>query len=1228
MIIMNNIPIKPKDAQWTDAQWKSIYANGQDILVAAAAGSGKTAVLVERIIQKIIRDEIDVDKLLVVTFTNLSAREMKHRVDQRIQQASIEDPRNEHLKNQRIKIHQAQISTLHSFCLKIIQQHYDVIDLDPNFRTISDVENVLLLEQSIDEVLEKHYDTPDIEFLTLVEQLSSDRNDDNFRDLLKRFYNFSIANPSPFEWLDSLVEIYTDDNKHKLYLDELEKLSKIYIKAAYHTLLEAENNFLNCIEAEKHLDVIKLEKYKCEKMIEGNVINFEEIINYTSEKLPTITKKLKDTNEDEGISSQFLTNAKDFYDDYKKLLSEVKNKYLMRSYEDLKVDMKRLAPRIQYLVQIVKDIINDFAEKKRSRNVLDFSDYEHFALQILTDQEGNASPIAKEYRSQFEEILVDEYQDTNQVQEAIISKIKRGDESNGNLFMVGDVKQSIYKFRQADPTLFMDKYHRFTKDGDQSGLRIDLSKNFRSRKEVLATTNYLFDHMMDEEVGEIEYDADARLYFGATKYSDKSMPLELHALIQDKSSDNDLEKSEQEARYIAEQVKYIIEHKQVYDMKSETYRQATFKDIVILERGLKNARNLQQVFKDYNIPFHVNSKEGYFEQTEVRLVLSFLRTVDNPLQDIYLVGLMRSVIYQFTEDELANIRVQSMNDDYFYQSILHYMKDQEANPLLVEKLEHFMDDINMYQEYSQSHPVYQLIDKFYNDHYVIQYFSGLIGGKGRRANLYGLFNKAVEFENSSFRGLYQFIRFIDELIERNKDFGEENVIGPNDNVVRMMTVHSSKGLEFPYVIYSELSKNFNKGDLRKPLILNQKYGLGIDYFDLEQNVTYPSLSSVVIKSITEKELISEEMRLMYVALTRAKEQLILIGTIDKEEALEKLERLPISGNQIALHKRLSADRPFDLIYSILAKYQSTSLLPEYQFEKSIDNLDESLRPTVDIKIAQFEELSIEDSESEQESRNISDLEVEGSHDDTLKQQINDQLSFKYPYLKDTEKPSKQSVSELKRQLETEESGTSYERVRQYRIGVSTYERPKFLRENKKRKANEIGTLMHTVMQHLPFKETRMTETELNDYINELIEKHIIEEDAKKDIQFEAVMNFIRSDLYMTITQADKVYRELPFVVNQARVDEMPELDEDVSIIQGMIDLIFLKDGQYYFVDYKTDAFNKRRGMTDEEVGIQLRDKYKIQMKYYKNTLETILNSKVYGYLYFFQFGQMSIEEDV
>ncbi|BGE82905.1 helicase-exonuclease AddAB subunit AddA [Staphylococcus petrasii] len=1224
---MNNIPVKPQDAQWTDAQWESIYASGQDILVAAAAGSGKTAVLVERIIQKILRDGIDVDKLLVVTFTNLSAREMKHRVEQRIQQASLQEPDNEHLKNQRIKIHQAQISTLHSFCLKIIQQHYDVIDLDPNFRTISDVENVLLLEQSIDEVLEKHYEDPDIAFLTLVEQLSNDRNDEQFRGILKRFYNFSIANPSPFAWLDSLTDLYDNEELQQEYIAELNRLALIYIKAAYDSLLEADNNFSNSIGTEKHLDVMKLEKAKCAKMMEGSVVNREMIINYTPEKLPQISKKLKTENEDEGIDPQTLVDAKGFYDEYKKILDKVKNEYLMRSVEELKADMNKLGPRIHYLIQIVKDIISDFAEKKRSRNVLDFADYEHFALQILTDEQGNPSNVAKDYRQQFEEILIDEYQDTNQVQEAIISTIKRGDESNGNLFMVGDVKQSIYKFRQADPTLFMNKYNRFDKVGEQTGLRIDLSKNFRSRKEVLSTTNYLFDHMMDEEVGEINYDADARLYFGATKYSDKSMPLELHALIQSSSEDNDLEKVEQEAQYIVKQVEDIIENKLVYDIKTESYRQATFKDIVILERGLSNARNLQQAFKDHNIPFHVKSKEGYFEQTEVRLVLSFLRTVDNPLQDIYLVGLMRSVIYQFTEDELAQIRVVSPHDDYFYQSIMHYLQDDNAQPALKEKLQRFLDDLAQYQDYSQEHPVYQLIDKFYNDHYVIQYFSGLVGGKGRRANLYGLFNKAIEFENSSFRGLYQFIRFIDELIERNKDFGEENVIGPNDNVVRMMTVHSSKGLEFPFVIYSGLSKQFNKGDIRHPLVLNQKFGLGMDYYDLEENIAFPSLSSVVIKSMIEKELISEEMRLIYVALTRAKEQLILIGTVDKEETLAKFERLPIAKNHIALHERLSATRPFDLIYGILAKHKSTSLVPELQFETSIDNLDESLYPSVDIKTVYFDDLTFDEENQKNEHRTVEDIETSGSNDDGLKQQINEQLSFKYSYINDTKKPSKQSVSELKRQLETEESGTSYERVRQYRIGVATYERPHFLRQNKKRKANEIGTLMHTVMQHLPFKEDRLTETELDEYINGLIDKHIIEADAKQDIQYEEIMRFVRSDLYMKIAQADKVFRELPFVVNQAKVDEMPENDEDVSIIQGMIDLIYLKDGQYYFVDYKTDAFNKRRGMTEAEIGQQLREKYKIQMKYYQNTLETILGAKVSGSLYFFQYEEISVNED-
>lgn len=1215
------IPTKPNDVIWTDAQWESIYAKGQDVLVAAAAGSGKTAVLVERIIQRILRDKIDVDRLLVVTFTNLSAREMKHRVDQRIQEASLEDQTNEHLKNQRIKIHQAQISTLHSFCLKLIQQHYDVLNIDPNFRTSNEAENVLLLNQTIDQVLESYYDELNPYFIELTEQLSSDRNDDNFREVIQSLYRFSIANPNPFEWLDSLVKPYKNEHDQDQLLKLITDLSLIFLKAGYEALEKSHEIFSMAEGVEKHIDVVEGEIKFMKQVLEDGSINTELLSKHQFvSRFPTISPKIKETNE---MMVEALQDASNYYKKYKELVQKVKNQYFSRSAEALKQDMQLLAPRVEILADIVKSVISEFGSQKRSRNILDFADYEHFALSILTNEDGSPSDIAKTYRERFDEILVDEYQDTNRVQEKILSCIKTGNENNGNLFMVGDVKQSIYKFRQADPSLFIEKYNRFTRSGEDTGLRIDLSQNFRSRREVLSTTNYLFKHMMDEQVGEIIYDDAAQLYYGAP-FDETSHPVELKALVEADKNTTELTGTEQEAEYIAEQVKEIINHRQVYDMKTGKYRQATYKDIVILERGYSQSRNLQRVFKNYDIPFHVNSKQGYFEQTEVRLVLSFLRVIDNPLQDIYLVGLMRSMIYQFTEDELANIRIISPNDDYFYQSIEHYIQNEQAHEPLKEKLILFIDDIKKYQDFSQSHSVYQLIDLFYNEHYVIQYFSGLVGGEGRRANLYGLFTKAIEFENSSFRGLYQFIRFIDELIDRGQDFGEENVIGPNDNVVRMMTIHSSKGLEFPYVIYSGLSRKFNKDDLRQPVILNQQHGLGMDYFDVEKEMAFPSLSSVAYRAINEKELISEEMRLIYVALTRAKEQLILIGRVKDEKELAKFEQLAISDSLIAVNERLTALRPFDLIYSILAKHQSSSLPADLKFESNIEQLGVSVKPEVQIFVDFYEDFMKDTSEQSNEKRTLSDLDEMGSQNEDTKAKISHQLTYQYPYFKDTRKPSKQSVSELKRQLETEQTDTNYDRVRQYRIGLATYERPQFMRGETKRKANEIGTLMHTVMQHLPFKKERMSEEDLDEHITKLIEQGIIEADAKKDIKYKEIMKFIQSELYMEIANASEVYRELPFVVNQAKVDHQPEEENDASIIQGMIDLIFVKDGTYYFVDYKTDAFNKRRGMSDEEIGEQLKERYRIQMQYYRNTLETILDTEVKGYLYFFQFGTLDI----
>ncbi|QLK85625.1 helicase-exonuclease AddAB subunit AddA [Staphylococcus sp. 17KM0847] len=1213
------IPTKPADVQWTDAQWESIYATGQDVLVAAAAGSGKTAVLVERIIQKILRDGIDVDRLLVVTFTNMSAREMKHRVEARIQQAALEDPTNQHLNNQRVKIHQAQMSTLHSFCLKLIQQHYDQLNIDPNFRTASEVENTLLLEQVIDDVFEQHYETLNPEFVALVEQLGSDRNDDALRGIIKQLYYFSVANPDPQSWLLNLSQPYCDKEKQQHYFDILNTYIRLYLEAAQDELEQAYEQFELIAECDKQHAHIEGQRQFLRTLLNDMIVDKKALQEYDLKNIP---RKPSAVSKDPSANAQY-ESAKASYDRFKQYLNRVKAEMVSRDEATLVEELNELAPRVAYLATLTQDVMAAFDEVKRARNIIDFSDYEHFALRILYNEDGTPSDVAAQYRAQFEEILVDEYQDTNRVQEKIIASIKRGDASNGNLFMVGDVKQSIYKFRQADPSLFIEKYQQFNQPDHSSGWRIDLSQNFRSRKEVLSTTNYLFKHMMDMTVGEIDYDEAASLYYGAP-FDEVNQPIHLNAVIKDDESDMD--SYEQEAHMIVQQVKTILETQQVYDIKTQTYRAATYRDIVILESTMGNVRHIQQVFKDANIPLFAKSKQGYFDQTEVRLMLSFLRTIDNPLQDIYLVGLMRSVIYQFTEEELAQIRVIAPYENYFYQSIQKYIQASESESQLVHRLKQFLRDIEMYRTYSQEHPVYQLIDKIYNDHYLIQYFSGLVGGKGRRANLHGLFNRAIEFDNSSFRGLFQFIRFIDEMIERGKDFGEENIIGPNDNVVRLMTVHSSKGLEFPFVIYSGLSRKFNTQDLTRPVLLNQHEGLGLHYYDVKQARVYPSLISMAIHLVNRKELISEEMRLIYVALTRAKEQLYLIGTVDKEETLNQLSTRPISNNRLMTIDRFNAKHPFELIYSILSKHLSTHLLKNQQFSPPIAKLPKYMTPYVTlnhIEASDLLSLTEEDEYATQPSVEILKTKAtQPSADQSLADQIQERLLFEYPYDQAITQPSKQSVSEIKRQLETEQADTNYDRIRQYRIGVATYERPQFLQETK-RNAAERGTLMHTVMQHLPFKETRLTEQELYAYFDDLVAHAIIEGEAINDIAVEDVLRFIQSDLYMRIAQSDVCYRELPFIVNQAAIDT-EKGHQGSSIIQGMIDLVFKEGNAYYFVDYKTDVFVRRKGITDAELAQQLKEKYQIQMQYYQKALETTLKQPVSGSLYFFKFGEIHI----
>lgn len=1210
------LPNKPVDAQWTDDQWKAIYTEGRDILVAAAAGSGKTAVLVERIIQKIMRNKQDVNRLLVVTFTNASAREMKARVNAAIQQESMKHPEDEHLKSQRIKIHQAQISTLHSFCLSLIKAHYDEIDIDPNFRTANEVEGIVLLEQAIDDVLEMYYEKNEQPFLDIVEHLSNDRSDEPLRDILKRLYRFSIAHANPFGWLDDLDKPYKELDLQHPYFNMLDQLINRKLDSAKNALYQSIDCYQYLNEVDKHMTYLEGERIWIEQVLDGTK-SLESIQSGVAlKKLPTNTAKIKSENEGD---EQMLELGKNYHKDYITHLKELAEGYLSRQREDLIQDMQEMQPRVTVIAEITKDIIKYFRSLKQNKRIIDFSDYEHLALDILTDDEGKPSEIALQYRDYFDEILVDEYQDTNRVQEAIISSIKRGEEFNGNLFMVGDVKQSIYKFRQAEPELFIEKYKRFKQFENESGKVIDLSKNFRSRREVLNNTNYIFSHMMDEVVGEIEYNDEAKLYYGAD-YDEQDTPLEMDILVQDsfEEEDNNLI----EAKCIVDKVQYILDNKRIYDRKTKSYRPATFKDIVILERSYSNAMHLQQQFKDANIPFYVESKKGYFEQNEIRLMLSFLRVIDNPLQDKYLVGLMRSIAFQFKEDELAEIRNKAPQEIYYLNSIYKYLADPEANTELVEKLNQFINQLKDYQAYSKSVPVWQLLDKLYNDYYLVSYFSGLTGGVQRRQNLYGLLNKAIQFEASSLRGIFQFIRFIDELIERGQDFGQESVIGPNDDVVRMMTIHSSKGLEFPFVIYSGITREFNRADLRNHVILNNRYGMALSYFNLDKELTYPTLSSIIFKNINETEMISEEMRLIYVALTRAKEGLYLVGRVKNDKAVENLGLVNVDKYEmIDSEFRVKAKSAFELISTILTKSKTHGLSHAIPFNSA---QNESLN----INIIREEETSEEKDISYEQPTIETLLNYKPSN---KKDDIYNQMVYTYPNEKLLNIAAKQSVSEIKRQRETEEAGTDYQIVRQYQLGTKSYDRPNFLSNQKKRQSAEIGTLMHAVMQHLPLKNDGLDMKQLKELVNELIDKDILPDDALEDIDLSLIEVFVNSDLYKRLVKADKVYREVPFVVGQNDIDqglsfEVSEADNK-PIIQGMIDCIFVEGDKVSFIDYKTDAFIVRRGKTEDEVAETMKQKYEVQMQYYKNTLETILQQPVEGYLYFFQYGTKHIKEN-
>ena len=823
---------------WTKEQQDAIYEKGSNILVAAAAGSGKTAVLVERIINKIIKDKIDIDKLLVVTFTNAAASEMRERVLDAIYKKLEDNPDDDNLQRQITLLNKASICTIDSFCLEVVRNNfYELDNISPNFRIADTAEIELLKQEVIEDIFEAKYEEENEDFTKLINTYTSYRDDTPLKELILKIYSYIQSNPFPEKWLHEKIEMF--NLKDELGIDFantpwgeelLKEINDELIDSL--TSLETVSNSLYC-EAE-------LEKFW--QTIRNDIDMLQTLKNNLGawDKAYEINQNLKFvTWPRQKVDSEIKDNAKIERDEVKKKLSKVLDKILICDSKQANEDIYDMYKILSKLEKIILEFGKEFLKRKRDKNIVDFNDIEHLALNILLKEEnGKIIPteVAKRYQEKFVEIAIDEYQDSNLVQEYILNSVSNGN----NVFMVGDVKQSIYKFRQAMPELFLDKYQTYQNKEyrkQEDNLKIQLFKNFRSREKILKFTNIIFQDIMSSILGDIEYNEEEYLNLGAdyleinqdlkTEIDVINIAEEQDSEVKEKQEDEEQERFEDvelEAKFVANRIKKLIDEKfQVWDRKKNTYRDIEYKDIVVLLRSTSNLAPLyeQEILSQDLLVFSDSSQE-YLDSIEIQTTMSLLKIIDNPIQDIPLVTVLRSFIGKFSDDELVQIRLSDKFDD-FYTCMKKASID--VGKELKEKIENFLGKLESWRKEQEYLALDELIWKIYMDTGFYNYVGLMPNGNLRQANLKMLFQKAKKYENANFKGLYNFINFIDKLKLSSGDLGSAKLIGENDNVIRIMSIHKSKGLEFPVVFLSSTGKQFNLMDLNQNLLLHQDMGI-------------------------------------------------------------------------------------------------------------------------------------------------------------------------------------------------------------------------------------------------------------------------------------------------------------------------------------------------------------------------------------------------------------------
>ena len=1180
------------EVKWTDEQKQAIYEKDSNILVAAAAGSGKTAVLVERIINKIINENIDIDKLLVVTFTNAAASEMRERVLNAIYKKIDENPDDERLQRQVTLLNKASICTIDSFCLDVVRNNFFEIDISQNFRIGDTTEIEILKQEVIEDLFEEKYETEDKDFEKLINTYTSYKDDTPLKELILKIYTYIQSNPFPEKWLNEKVEMFNLSDK--LDQDFAETMwGKQLLKQVEEILqdgiikLEAEKtNLAKYTELSKYYIIINDDIEQLE-MLKANLDSWDKAYTIAS------GIKFKTWAVDKKVTLEAKEMAKVARDAVKESLKKVLEKILIFDSQEANEDINDMYEVLKKLEKIILEFSEKFTKRKKEKNVVDFSDVEHFALKILLDENAHPTEIAKKYQKKFEEIAIDEYQDSNLVQEYILTSISRGN----NIFMVGDVKQSIYKFRQARPDLFLSKYKTYrTKANktEQDDLKIQLFKNFRSRKEVLDFSNVIFESIMTEELGELDYTIDEYLNLGAS-YEDTQQDLrtEIDILNIEESEEIESEDEEEqiervenivlEAKFVANRIKQLIENKfQVYDAKKQEKRDIKYKDIVVLLRSTKEpAPIFEKEILKLGMSVFSDASSEYLESIEIQTVMSLLRIIDNPLQEIPLIAVMRSVIGGFTDNELVQIRLSDKHDN-FYNAILKSKKDVPTE--LRNKIEKFLNNLEMWRKEQEYLSLDELIWKIYNDTGYYNYVGLMVNGEIRQANLKILFERAKQCESISFKGLFNFINYIEKIKTSSKDMDSAKVIGENDDVIRIMSIHKSKGLEFPIVFLSGTGKQFNMQDLNNKILLHPEIGIGVKYIDYDRQIEYDTLSKQAMKNQIMLETLSEEMRVLYVALTRAKEKLIITGysTAEKQKEIDELKYKYSELNPLLLKKYKSYLDWMKLVYSYNApKMEQLATVQIYDKNEIL-------------KMCKGEEIK-EDNTAEIILDKLSSVEVDSKE----QEEIIKILEYEYKNKNATTLKTKMSVTEIKENVKRDQVPNC---VKRDLVPFS----PKFLQidEGTAITNAQKGTLVHLCMQKLDLSKTIYTYDDVKQLVAELEAKKIITSKEAEAININKIYQFTKSQIWKEMIRAKEVQREKPFYINIPAKEIYNEDIEEKILVQGIIDLYYItQNDELILVDFKTDFVEDR----DEK---NLIEKYKTQLDLYKRALESSTGQKV------------------